>query len=66
MLRWLGSWFVSVGWYGLMVAGWLCWFKAHARANELDRQLTVMAHSWRYTARQKPAPCSDRGDRTRG
>ena len=58
MLRWLWSWVGELGWYALIAGGWVCWFKAQARAKDLDRQLTAMAHSWRYTARQK--------DRTHG
>lgn len=53
MLRWLWNGLLTVGWYALIAGGWLCWFKAHARAERLDRQLTAMAHSWRYAARQK-------------
>lgn len=53
MLRWLWSWLLSVGWYVVLASGWWCWWKAHGRAQDLDRQLTVMAHSWRYAARKE-------------
>lgn len=53
MLRWLWSWAWSVGWYVLLLSGWVCWFTAHQRAERLRHELTVMSHSWRYTARQK-------------
>lgn len=53
MLRWLLDTLWAVGWYALVVGGWLCWFRAHQRAAQLDRQLTVMAASLRYTGRKE-------------
>lgn len=47
------SWLWEIGWYALLVGGWLCWLVAHQRAEKLERQLAVMAHSWRYAARKE-------------
>lgn len=52
MIRWLSAWLLTVGWYALLAGGWVCWFKAHQRAERLDRELTVMASSLRYTTRK--------------
>lgn len=53
MIRWILSWLWEMGWYALVVSGWLCWFKAHQRARQLDHELTVMAQSWRYASRKE-------------
>jgi hypothetical protein len=53
MIRWLWGWTLTLGWYALMLGGWLCWFMAHRRAAQLQHELTVMAHSWRYAARKE-------------
>lgn len=53
MLRWILSTLWTVGWYALVCGGWVCWWRARSRAQELDRQLTVMAHSWRYATRKE-------------
>lgn len=53
MLRWLWAWVVSVGWYVVLVSGWVCWWTAHQRVQQLDRELSVMAHAWRYAPRER-------------
>jgi hypothetical protein len=50
MLGWLLDWGWWLGWYAVVAGGWLAWWRAHQRANRLDRELTVMAQSLRYTA----------------
>lgn len=52
MLRWLWNTLWAVGWYVLVVSGWLCWWHARQRVRQLDHELRVMAHSWRYAARK--------------
>lgn len=51
-MRGLLNWLLWAGWYALVAGGWLCWFAAHQRAERLRKELTVMAHSWRYATRK--------------
>jgi hypothetical protein len=53
MLTWIWDWLLWLGWYALVLGGWLAWFRAHARAERLDRELTRLAHSLHYTDRAK-------------
>lgn len=48
---WLLDWLWWLAWYGLVAGGYLCWWKAHCRANRLNRELTRLAYSLRYTAK---------------
>ena len=50
MLGWVVDWLWWLAWYGVVAGGWWCWWRAHVRAERLDRELTVMASSLRYRA----------------
>jgi hypothetical protein len=53
MLAWLWDGLLWLAWYGVVVGGWLAWFRAHQRAERLDRELTAMAHALRYRERSR-------------
>jgi hypothetical protein len=53
MLAWVWDWLWWLAWYALVAGGWLAWFRAHQRAERLDRELTVMANALRYRERSR-------------
>jgi hypothetical protein len=53
MIAWAWDWLLWLAWYGLLVGGWLAWWRAHRKAAQLDHELTVMASSWRYATRKE-------------
>jgi hypothetical protein len=56
MRRWLWSTLGEVGWYVVLVSGWLCWLRAHQHVRQQARELRVMAQSWRSATRHKETP----------
>lgn len=48
MLRWLWNTLWSVGWYVVLVSGWVCWARARLRVHQGERELTRLAHALRY------------------
>ena len=50
-MGWLWDWALWLMWYGLLGGGWWGWWRAHRRASDLDRQLTRLAHAWRYASK---------------
>jgi hypothetical protein len=53
MLAWAWDWLWWLAWYAVVAGGWLAWFRAHQRAERLDRELTVMANALRYRERTR-------------
>lgn len=53
MLGGLLDWGLWLGWYALVLGGWWGWWRAHRRAQRLDRELTRLAYSLRYTQKTR-------------
>lgn len=38
MLAWAGDWLGWLAWYAVLASGWLAWWRAHCRAQRLERE----------------------------
>lgn len=38
MLGWLWDWLMWLAWYAVFLGGWFAWWRAHCRAQRLERE----------------------------